>query len=470
MTTVAAAGVLFTVLLVGAIIGGWGVWRFLDSGAEAGALADLPEKKVVVNNAPEKKTSSQPKEKSTDPVEKGEAKKEEEKKKKGPANGEKVKEQPPQQKAVAPNKEDEAFKQKIQELVVKLETGSEDEKRRAIDDLKQIIAPTRGYIKPLEILSRIGGKAKSAAPVLLSEVKECTKQYKREIAAELERPKPERTSLLLETALPHYLSCLVAIEPANAEVAKEISDLALFVREFWFNDLANLPESGGVPKYRREERPFGVIGTQLLLELVHDYPEHSKVVLPALVTIYSQTPNDFVESAIRACDVESKKSYATQNAEAIKNLAKKGGPDIAKLLSQPRALVPDGNLDIKDSLRSAVMPTGIFPQGGKPAEHRVLLLRMKAGMAYDIEMNTYFDGLLTLETRQKVEARMETIRKPKKKDAGLVRKSKEGEPVRYSGERELRQVFRPSNSGIYRMVISTTEDTGGTFTVRVRAQ
>jgi hypothetical protein len=116
------------------------------------------------------------------------------------------------------------------------------------------------------------------------------------------------------------------------------------------------------------------------------------------------------------------------------------------------------------------MPTGIFPQGGKPAEHRVLLLRMKAGMAYDIEMNTYFDGLLTLETRQKVEARMETIRKPKKKDAGLVRKSKEGEPVRYSGERELRQVFRPSNSGIYRMVISTTEDTGGTFTVRVRAQ
>jgi hypothetical protein len=384
------------------------------------------------------------------------------------------------EKKAPPVDADEALNAKIRDLIAKLKGGSEDEKREASEELSWLVSKhAQRPLKNLEVLSKLGPAAKPATPVVLLNLAKCKEDLKL-VANEVVLNAPGEKADAYHSLCPlisSYLSCLVDIARDDPQVANEVCELALFWHVCFRHDWSNLPPGGGVvPKYRDVAEPFSRIGTQLMLDLVHDHGEHSKGIIPALLKVLELSTDisgrEYAALTVNACSAESKAPFVNELAKIHKNLSKRS-PNTASILSDKR-LIPDGKLNTWGSVAPETFTKGLLPQRS-PAVDLVLWIRFKAGKEYAIELDTAFDAGLYLECRSERTVSFETklISRPDVVDDDLEARKlrRKDSPIgdaRKYGDREIRAVFSPKTSGTYRIVVSTHERVGGSATIRIQ--
>jgi hypothetical protein len=519
---------MLLIVLVGGSIIGWRVWHFLNFEREPERLTSLSDKKTTKALTENKKEPPKDKGGSPEPVDPVGPKKDSPEQVKNPDDtpeniknpepekaSKKTEDKPskseqvknpddtpeniknPEPKKDAKKTKDKPLKKEeqsplppdVKRLIAKLQTGTDEEKIKAIEELTQMGLMARSaaralceiaasspkevsrnailalenvcpdlkepvfillidnqaanHIKAINTLTNLGEQAKPAVPVVLHQIRKCKEQLANFRGGGWGQP-------TLVQVISHHMSCLVEVAPEDPEVLRAISDLTLFS-----------PNQFGA-----RSTPFRQNGIELLGELADKHVEHREKILRTLVSILNDaskktnSKNDFdvfqglaeIESAaaaVNSCGAEGKKVMAKEVAQIQKDLefhasdkVRLAGKELSKVLSAKTG-IPQADFAMEGVLRPD--PSG----SGRMRKSQPI--KMKAGKEYTIHLQAGFGAFLFLEHNGVVVA--------------------QGPRLTARGARDNQIVFRPTVNGIYQInVTSFGGQMGGIFTLRVQVR
>jgi len=357
----------------------------------------------------------------------------------------------------AKKQETDPIEKKTLELVSKLSGGTPDDRLKASQDLHEFISkPTPEARRAVQAIAKLGPKAK------------CREDYKKALPEPVGGP--GAAIPLLFDVTKQRLACLADIAPDDPETAKELATSLIFKVEG-----------------RAIRWPFSRISAQLLFDVLYEHPEYGDLVLVDLLralyrwdTYLDPVGWKYAVLAVKACSEESRTEYSKELAK-VRELYTRFDPESpnAKFFSEKRK-VPLGKLKEACYVSPTQEPVTLFGQR-KPAEDRVLFVRLQAGKTYAIELDSDNDVGFYIEGRpgdtthfstrrlfSEEEARMQTELIRELADQEFLKTGRIRPPRDPGGKREARVEIFAHYTGTYRIEISAHGKTSAWCEIQIR--